>query len=258
MDKQKRLFHDFQIRAHDLDASGRTSAAALIRILETQRWYAFDKKGFGKVYFKKGVIRAQYLEVFETTRFDEQLEVSLRLFRVGRSSMDFSHKIQSRTTGRLVGQAAVRFVALDADFRPQTLPPQVREYISEAEGVELPTTVYEKPQDAWSHAFTVRWTDLDFMQHVNEARFIEFIENTRHDCAAAMGFGTQDDRALLPIGRLAISYDDQARLGDRLRIAVWKIENEPDRYAFEIRREPDQALITRAWITVREKPNPSR
>ncbi len=258
MDKLKRLTHEFNIRAHDLDASGRTSATALIRILETQRWFAFDRKEFGKAYFKKGVIRAQYLEVFETTRFDDKLEVSLRLFQVGRSSMDFSHKIHVRKTGQLVGQAAVRFVALDADFRPQPLPPQVRDYLSDPEGIEIPTTVYEKPKNAWSHAFTVQWADLDFMQHVNEARFIEFIENTRHACVAAAGTDTQDDRALLPIGRLSISYDDQARLGDRLSVAIWKIENESDRYAFEIRREPDQTLLSRAWIAVREKPNRSR
>jgi acyl-CoA thioesterase FadM len=224
----------------------------LIRILETQRWFAFDKNGFGKAYFRKGVIRAQYLEVFETTRFDEKIEVSICLFRVGRSSMDFSHKIHSSVTGQLVGHAAVRFVALDADFRLQKLPPQVRDYLSDPEGIDIPTTVYEKPQNAWSHAFTVQWADLDFMQHVNEARFIEYIENTRHACAAAGGFGIHDDRALFPIGRLAISYDDQARLGERLNTAVWQIEKEPNRFAFEIRRESDQALVTRAWIEVRE------
>jgi len=248
----KRLTHEFRVRANDLDASGRTSATALIRILETQRWFAFDNKGFGKAYFKRGVIRAQYLEVFESTRFDETLEVSICLFRVGRSSMDFSSRIHSKKTGRLVGQAAVRFVALDVDSRPQILPPQVREYLSEPEGVDIPTTVYEKPQNTWSHAFTVQWTDLDFMQHVNEARFIEYIESSRYAYAVAAGNGTQDDRALQQVGRLAISYDDQVRLGDRLRVAVWTVENEPDRYAFEIQRESDHATVTRAWLEVRE------
>ena len=206
MDKPKRLTHQFNIRAHDLDASGRTSATALIRILETQRWFAFDKKGFGKAYFKKGVIRAQYLEVFESIRFDEKLEVSLCLFRVGHSSMDFSHKIHSIKTGQLLARAAVRFVALDADFRPQILPPQVRDFLSDPEDIEIPTTVYEKPQSAWSHRFSVQWADLDFMRHVNEARFIEYIENSRHARAAAAGNGAKDDRALLPFAAIAVRF----------------------------------------------------
>lgn len=250
MNSSKILTDRFPIRAHDLDASGTTSITAFIRLFENQRWDALSENGFLRPFFKNGVIRAQSVEILQPMSFGDTVEISMWLSRVGRTSMDFCHHISSTTTGSEVGRATVRAVTLDKHGRPKPLSKEIRRFQMEQQDLHIQRVSLEPEPSAWSHCFSVRWTDLDLLQHVNEARYIEYIEDTRHACAAASGYGSDSQRAVLPIKHLTISYEDQARLGDSLCVTSWALQRNTNRYAFEIRRVSDQMITTRALVEV--------
>jgi hypothetical protein len=47
-----------------------------------------------------------------------------------------------------------------------------------------------------------------------------------------------------------VSYEGQAREGDRLRVTTWAPGDTPGQYAFEVRREADAAPMAKARVAV--------
>jgi acyl-CoA thioesterase FadM len=88
------------------------------------------------------------------------------------------------------------------------------------------------------------------MRHVNQARYVDFIEDARHACARAGGYGEHGQGADAALRYLAVSYEGQPRLGEGLRVSTWALGDAPGRYAFEVRREADAAPMARACVEV--------
>ena len=96
----------------------------------------------------------------------------------------------------------------------------------------------------------MRPSDVDLLRHVNQARYVDYIEDARYACARAGGYGKHGQGADAELKCLAASYEGQAREGDRLRVTTWPLCEAPRQYAFEVRREADAALMLRARIEV--------
>ena len=105
-------------------------------------------------------------------------------------------------------------------------------------------------QGAWSVTLEVRKSDQDLLQHVNQARYIDYIEDARFSCIQLKGYGEKNQAAEGKVHRLTISYDNQGRVGDLLRIYTWVVNDSSKQLAFEIRREADNARITRAELSI--------
>ena len=234
--------HTFQIRVHDLDFTGKVSMPALIRLLENQRWHALSAQAKVGAYFLSVVMRAQSIEIDAELHFDDTVEAEMWVSGVGRSSLTFGHTLASDRTGGVFGRSAVTVVSLDLEGRPRPLDEGVRRFIVERETVDLPRLEpIPAPADAWSHDFRVRFSDLDLLKHVNEARYVNYVEDARYACAAQEGYGPDSQRASGRIRRLVVSYEGQARAGDRLRVATWQLAS--GEYAFDMKREPDGEVM---------------
>jgi acyl-CoA thioesterase FadM len=238
----------FRVRAHDLDSSGMASPVALVRLLETQRWHAFEDNGVLSAFFESGVIRAQRLELHRTAKFDDELVIAMWLSRLGRTSLELGHTLHS--DGEEIGRAVVAAVATDRQGRPTPLSDELRRLLSDRETLALPRLALSAPPGAWSHDFVVRASDIDLLQHVNEARHVDYVDDTRRACAQAGGYGEQIRRAASPLSSLTISYEGQPHLGDRLRATTWVSGEGDSQYDVEIRREPDGELMTLSRLEV--------
>jgi acyl-CoA thioesterase FadM len=244
------LRDSFAIRTHDLDSSARVSPAGLVRILENLRWRALMSDGFVGGSVKIGVLRAQSLAIERRVGFGERIEVSMWLSGVGGTSFTLGYAIRSGSDASIVAHSASRFVSIGIDGRPRPIGPGLKRFSSDRETIEIPRLDHSPEAGAWSQSFVVRASDVDLLRHVNQARYVDYVEDARDACARAGGYGEHDQRASAALEYLAVNYEDQARLGDCLRVTTWAIGDAPGQYAFEVRREADDALMTRARLAV--------
>ena len=71
-------------------------------------------------------------------------------------------------------------------------------------------------QDARRCTIQLRYSDLDAMGHINNARYAEFLEVSRMDLSAALGIRDVDDLSVL--ARLELDYVGELRLGQEVVI----------------------------------------
>jgi acyl-CoA thioesterase FadM len=208
-------------RGYEVSSRGRISPSQYLRYIEHVRWRTIAGSDRIPVhaFMGIGVVRAQVLEIFHDTSFDTELEISMWLARVGKTSMDFSHEVVRVSDGELVARSTATIVALDAERRPAPIDSAARRYVvSRAPIVEqrLNSTEPQKP----GSTIAVRLSDEDLAGHVNQARYADFVE-TR---GTLRGRGRPGARGT---GRPAahISYDDEARVGDPLVVRTgWAAE----------------------------------
>jgi acyl-CoA thioesterase FadM len=248
----------FTIRTHDLDSSARVSPAALVRILETLRWNALKSDDLVGGSVNIPVLRAQSLEIERRVGFGEKIEVSMWFSGVGRTSFALGYTIRSSADGSVVAHSAASFVSTGIDGRPRPVGPGLDRLLSDRETIGVPRLDHSPQADAWSQSLVVGASDVDLLRHVNQARHVDYVEDARYACARAGGYGKHDQRAAAALTYLVVSYEDQAREGDRLRVTTWALDGTPGQYAFEVRREADDALMTRARLAVECGSAPSR
>jgi acyl-CoA thioesterase FadM len=203
-------------RGYEVSSRGRISPSQYLRYIEHVRWrtIAGSEEIPVRAFMGIGVVRAQVLEIFHDTSFDTELEISMWLARVGKTSMDFSHEVVRVNDGELVAWSTATIVALDTERRPAPIDPAAQRYVVVRDAPLVERLPVDGFRDAWEHPIAVRPSDEDLQGHVNQARYADFVEDTRRLCAEAGGYGPGAWDG--PPRRLSISYDDEARVGDPL------------------------------------------
>ncbi len=108
------------------------------------------------------------------------------------------------------------------------------------------------------HEVTVAAEDIDRLGHVNNARYVVWLEQTAWAHAEALGAGwsAYEQHGCIPVAhRHEIDYLKPAFDGDRLQVATWCTANDGKlrmRRHYQIIRPADGAVILRAlthWIS---------
>lgn len=235
-----RVTFDVEVRGHEMDPSGRLSPGSLARVLEHTRWQTLRDERFGIAqHFQSGVVRAQRMIVGARIAYPDVLRVQTWIGRVGRTSFDFVQRAERVADGVVVARNATTVVHMGPDG-----PAPVHEAVHQkvvAEGhpaVQLPPP--ELPADVHEQVIRPRWSDQDIFQHVNQARYVDWLEDARAASDGALPHPR--DRALRA---LSIQYDGESRAGQELRLRAAVLE--PDRVlAFEILDE--SSTLTRARV----------
>src|SRR5436190_24046313 len=84
-----------------------------------------------RLFWTMGVVRAQVLEIYKQVSFDVELELSMWVSRVGRTSIELSHDITRTDDGELVGRSTATVVTLDGERRPAPIKDGAREFVIE-------------------------------------------------------------------------------------------------------------------------------
>ncbi len=111
-------------------------------------------------------------------------------------------------------------------------------------GPDVPVLEAATPADAFERRIVVCPADLDFLQHVNHARYIDFANDTR--VLFERERGEAQGQAGAAVGKLFIEYRREARVGDAIRALCWRADDAAT--GIELRGEADQAVLTRARI----------
>jgi acyl-CoA thioesterase FadM len=230
------------VRGYEMGREGCVPFSGFARFCEHMRWELGRRGHVNDPQMpKRGVVRAQTHRFLEKLRYPNTWTGTTQLVHVGGSSMHFGHML-TNDQGRVLAQARTVIVLLDESNRPASAPGYLRDYADAS--FEAPNPLVA-PDPTWTnpvtYAVTVRSSDHDSFGHVNQARYIDFVDDARIHA----GLGR--------IRGISLSYDQEARAGDTLLVQLGPAQTDasPDvRYAFRMLRESDEVVIHRGVLEV--------
>ncbi|HEX4335266.1 MAG TPA: thioesterase family protein [Polyangiaceae bacterium] len=236
-------------RGYEVSPRGFIAPAQFLRYVEHIRWrtIAHSDKIPAREFMRIGVIRAQKLDVFEDVSFDVELEITMWLSRIGKTSLDFSHEVLRVSDGALIARSSATVVTLDSNRRPAAIEPSAQNYVLARPGTVIERLDGAAPAGAFEHPIVVRPSDEDMQGHVNHARYADFVEDTRLLCARAGGYGASSGDFEVPARSLTLSYDEEARVGDPFRAYTYPSTAAPGTIDFLLVKG-DGRITTRARV----------
>lgn len=209
---------DVRIRGTDLDREAKVSAATFLRYFENMRWdaHAAGASALQGLFSggRAAVVVAQRLRIFGEARFGMKLRGEMWLSRVGRTSLGIEHLLTTEQ-GEPVAQCGTTAVHLGVNRRPEPVPDAIRSLVrTDRETVDLPAPPEEAPADANVLPHRVRASEIDFLQHVNQANYLSHLDDARRT------HGSQER-----LRTAHIVYEREALESDALQLCTWWLED---------------------------------
>jgi acyl-CoA thioesterase FadM len=228
----------FAVRGIELGADGAVPPSFIPRYMEHSRWECFKVPGFvlqGKL--SNGVVRAQTVQIEDRLRYGDEVVIETWLARLGRTSFDFGNTL-CRAGGGVVARSRTTIVQIGPGG-PIPMDPSLAEHVSHD-----PAPEHRRDStplaDAFEHRVVVRPSDTDAWGHVNQARYVDYVDDARKILARA-GHPLGADGAILAIG---IEYVREALSENDLSMRIAHGERDDERRV-ELRRGDE--VITRMW-----------
>jgi len=242
-DSPQKLFAiRYTIRGLELDATGSVSPGWFSRLFEHTRWQIFTMDDFALGNcMDGGVARAGTFEYGAPLSYQDKLEIVTWVARVGRTSFDFGHRITRLRDGAIAAVARMTVVNLGPEG-PTAIDPVVATFVvDEAAPAVRPWRGGERPQ-SWKRQWIVCPSDQDSFRHVNQARYVDYIDDTRWFAAQA------DEPAGLegPLAGLSVEYLRETRAGEHVQMETW-VTGERTR-AYELTRQPSGEVLARGQV----------
>ncbi len=235
----------YTIRGIELDATGAVSPGWLSRILEDTRWRAFARDDHAlRGIMDGGVARAGHFEYLEPLTYGDRVEIATWVARAGRTSFDFGHRIARSSDRRVAVRARMTVVNLGPDG-PAPIDPIVRELVLGDPAPQARAWPEGDRTDAWTRSWLVRPSDQDSFRHVNQARYVDYIDDTRWFAARAGAAAGLDG----PLATLSVEYIREAHAGGRVQMETW-ITGDRER-AYELTLENEGAVLCRGRVSGR-------
>lgn len=230
----------YRVRFDEAGPDGRVRISALLRYAQDVAWRHSEDLGFDRGWYQERglgwVVRGVDLEVHERIPMGHTLRVSTAV--VGHRRIWARRLGECRLAdGRLAARVTTDWVLLDARNRVVRIPADFGLAFAnpEVESEILRVTV---PQDGpvHSHALTVRPADLDPLDHVNNAVYVDWVEEAL-EAAGWRAAGTALPRST------RLEYLASAERGDRI---VVDLHGKPERWAAVIHRADGLPLVRAA------------
>src|SRR5258706_9432177 len=226
--------HQFHFRAvawqADIDAFGELRTATLLRLLQETATRASTDAGFDPAYYARAgtlwLIRRTTLARLDPVRYGDEFEATTWIadFRRVRSRRDYVVHAGERR----VAEASTDWVFVDrATLRPRRIPPEMQAAFGDDGTPSLARSPFPEtvpPPSAARSSRRVELHDLDALQHVNNATYVQYLEQAALDADAAAQWPLA--MQLAAGGRFrAVAHDveylDGALLGDALVLVTW-------------------------------------
>ncbi|MEO8470345.1 MAG: acyl-ACP thioesterase domain-containing protein [Chloroflexota bacterium] len=234
----------YRVRFDEAGADGMARAGTLLRYAQDIAWRHSEALGFDRTWYSERdrwwVVRSAEVTLLEPVQMGTTLRLATAV--IGHRKIWARRRGEFRMPdGTVAAIATVDWVLLDDRGRILRIPddfgtafpnPALTDDIIR---VALPLA----PDDAVTLDLSVRPQDLDPMAHVNNATYVDWIEEVVA-VAGDAGIMTNTPR------RIALEYAASAELGDRLRAMVWP---DGDGWSVRLTREADGVDIARARLS---------
>lgn len=258
----------FQVRYHECDAYGHVNHAHYLRYMQEAAFYASAAVGYTvQRYESEGYIWLAYetdIAYLQSLHYGDVVNVKTWVanFRKVRSLR--MYEFRRADSDELIAQAQTDWVLLNMKTRfPAPVPQSMIEAYTANAILDSTTGVGKRivtpppaPPGAFSMRKRVEWRDIDTAQHVNNATYLNYIEDCAIQAAASCGW---------PMTRLReggfgfvarqhhLEYKAPARLDDDLELTTWlsDVKSSTAVRHYTIKRVEDSALIAQAqtlWV----------
>jgi len=259
----------FRIRHYECDAYGHLNNANYLRYMQETAFDASAAAGYDmKRYDQIGhhwLIRATDIEYFRPLRYDDEVEVKTWVADFHRVRSRRIYEFRLTDSDELVARAETDWVYLEnATGKPATIPQEMREaFFPEGVPENRPERhtfpiAPEPPPGIYKMHRQVAWHDIDMVQHVNNAVYLEYIEECGMQVIAAHGWPIQRMTAegfAIILRRHQIEYRQPALLDEQIEITTWasNVRRSTATRHYTIRRLKDGELLVQihtlgVWI----------
>ena len=237
----------YTVRGIELDASGSVSPGWFSRIFEHTRWQVFAMDDFTlRNRMEGGVARAGTFEYGVPLTYQDELEIATWVARVGRTSFDFGHKVTRLRDGGLAARARMTVVNLGPEG-PAPLDPVIATFVVDEPAPAVRPWPEGDRLQSWKRQWIVRPSDQDSFRHVNQARYVDYIDDTRWFAAqAGQAAGLEG-----PLAGLSVEYRRETHAGEQVQMETW-VTGDRTR-AYELTRQADGELLARGQVLQAER-----
>ncbi len=225
----------FRVRSYECDAYGHVNHANYLRYMQESALDASAAVGYDEAkYAELGsiwLIRETNIEYLQSLRFGDSVEVTTWVGDFRRVRSRRFYELRRVSDGEMVAKASTDWVYLErATSRPARVPPEMLAAFA-PEGVPDESAArdpFPAPPPAPPGVFTMRraveWRDIDTAQHVNNATYLNYMEECGIQAAKSFGWPVsrmQEEGFAIVARQHRIEYKQQAALGDDLAISTY-------------------------------------
>ncbi len=258
----------FTIRFYECDAFEHLNHANYVRLMQEAAFDASAAVGFSKATYEAmgylWLARETEIEYLQPCFYGDTLEVKTWVadFRQVRSIR--MYEFRKAGSPEVVARGSTDWVYLERESgRISPIPPEMVAAFSGGDPVEkLPRPPFPKappaPEGVYRLRKRVEWRDIDSAQHLNNAAYLNYIE----DCSIQAGRHyrwplerIRQEQVGIYARRHRIAYHQPALLDDEVEISTWlfDIRRFSGTRHFDLHRVSDGALLAQVqtyWIWV--------
>jgi acyl-CoA thioester hydrolase len=250
----------FRLRYYECDANGHLNNANYLRFMQETATDASADAGYDEARYREingtWLIYATQIEHLLPCGYHDTLELKTWVADFRRASSRRMYEFRLADRDVLVARAYTDWVYLNSQTGRATIIPETMAGAFYPEGVPEtfpPRKPYPAapppPQGAFHWRRQVEWQNIDQMQHVNNAVYLEYASECGAHHVATVGWPwerMQQDGFAIFLRSNHIQYKQPALLRDELEIATWlyQVRRSTAMRVYTIRRASDGALLT--------------
>ncbi|MBN2044331.1 MAG: acyl-CoA thioesterase [Anaerolineales bacterium] len=254
----------FRIRFYECDAYSHVNNSNYARYMQEAAFDASAAAGYPNEEYQRlnllWLIRDTEIEYIQPLRYGDTAEITTWVEDFRRVRSRRRYEFHRAGAEDLCARGVTDWVLLDrTTHRPVTIPEEFQlAFFPEGAPGEAPSRKpFPAPPPLPPGAVTIQrqvaWEDVDPAQHVNNAKYFTYMEESGIQAAAQFGYLMQDylEQGLGSVAhRSRIEYKQPAVLGDTLEITTYLSDVRPIRATrhFIIRRQSDQTLLAQAYV----------
>lgn len=226
---------EFRVRHYECDAFGHLNNANYLRYMQETAFDASAAAGYDQDRYSElghsWVIRETDIEYLKPIRYGDIVSVKTWVIDFQRVRSRRAYEFYLHGSGDLVAKAITDWVFVEnRSSKPATIPDEIRRsYISVESTDSIPPR--EKfpitptpPPGIFEMDLRVAWRDVDAVQHVNNAVYLNYVDECGMQVLTAHGWPitrmVAEEFAIL-IRRHQIQYRHPARHNDELILTTW-------------------------------------
>jgi acyl-CoA thioester hydrolase len=253
----------FRVRYYECDANGHLNGAMYLRYMQETAFDASAAAGYDMKRYSQmqhhWLIRESQVEYLRPLVYNQQVTVSTWIADFRRVTSRRAYEFRLAGTGELAARAFTDWVYLDTtsnqpasiprslveDFYPEGAPAEFTPRRPFPASPHLPAGVFRMRRQ-------VRWQDIDALQHVNNAVYMDYTNECGFQVCAAFHWPWQrmnEEGFAIYLRQARLQYLQPAVLGDELEIATWisEVRRATSGRHYTIQRASDGALLAQAY-----------